>query len=142
MQKSIFACLSILTLAAPIPLYAGNTDVSADAVVAFANLKDGDVVSSPLVVQFSATGVAIEPAGDAKPNSGHHHLLIDTTLSVEEMQFAIPKDDQHVHFGKAQSEATIELKPGKHTLQLALGDGGHELHKRPILSKMITVEVK
>ncbi len=122
--------------------FAGNTDIAAGAEVHFDSLKDGDVVSSPLQVKFAASNVAIDPAGDVKPNSGHYHLLIDTTLSPDEMNFAIAKDDQHLHFGKAQTEATVELKPGKHTLQIVLGDGAHELHKTPVMSKVITIEVK
>ncbi len=124
------------------PGFAGTTEIDAAANVSFADLKDGDSVASPLTVKFASSGVAIEPAGPAKLNSGHYHLLIDTTMSAEEMEYAIVSDDNHLHFGKAQTETSVTLTPGKHTLQIVLGDGAHELHKTPVMSKVITIDVK
>jgi Domain of unknown function (DUF4399) len=125
-----------------VPSFAGTTEIDATAEVHFADLKDGDSVASPLTVKFASSGVTIEPAGPAKPNAGHYHLLIDTTMSADEMQYAIASDDNHLHFGKAQTETSVTLAPGKHTLQIVLGDGAHELHKTPVMSKVITVNVK
>jgi Domain of unknown function (DUF4399) len=124
------------------PGFAGTTEIDPAAEVHFADLKDGDSVASPLTVKFAASGVIIDPAGPAKSNSGHYHLLIDTTMSAEEMEYAIASDDNHLHFGKAQTETSVTLKPGKHTLQIVLGDGAHELHKTPVMSKVITVDMK
>jgi hypothetical protein len=111
--------------------------------VYFANLKSGDTVTSPFRVVFGLSGMGVAPALVEKENTGHHHLLIDTTLSAEQMQFAIPNDDQHRHFGLGQTETVVELALGQHTLQLVFGDLNHELHKPdPILSERITITVK
>jgi hypothetical protein len=53
----------------------------------------------------------------------------------------VPADAQHVHFGKGQTETTLELAPGQHTLQLLLGDGNHIPHQPPLTSDIITVTV-
>jgi len=87
-------------------------------------------------------GMEIVPAGTEKPNAGHFHLLIDTKLSPEERKVAIVNDAQHMHFGKGQTEAELTLPPGKHTLQIVLGDAKHELHAHPVMSKPITVTVQ
>jgi len=116
---------------------------SADGVeLYFANLEDGQHVSSPFRVIFGLKGMGVAPAGVDHPNTGHHHLLINTTLSAEEMEFAIVKDDQHRHFGRGQTEAVIDLPPGQHKLQLVLGDQGHEVLDPPLMSDVITVTVK
>lgn len=101
---------------------------------------DGDTVSSPVMVKFGLDGMEVAPAGTDKPNSGHHHLLIDTKLPA--MNKPIPSDDNHKHFGKGQTETKLDLKPGKHTLQLLLGDKGHVPHNPPVKSKKITITVK
>ena len=94
-------------------------------------------------VVFGAYGIGIAPALTDKPNTGHHHLLIDTELSDDEKQFAIPNDAQHMHFGGGQTEVVLQLGPGQHTLQLAFGDMNHELHKpAPIMSQKITITVQ
>ena len=112
------------------------------AVVYFLNLKDGDTVTSPFKVQFGLTGMGVAPAGVEKPNTGHHHLIIDTTLTPEQMKAPIPMDAQHIHFGGGQTEAMVTLPPGKHTLQLVLGDWSHIPHVPPVMSTPITVTVK
>jgi hypothetical protein len=124
---------------------ADSTAPHADAgpAVYFVNLKDGDTVSSPFRVVFGVYGMGVAPAGTDKPMTGHHHLLIDTELSAEEMKFAIPNDDTHKHFGGGQTETTLTLPPGQHTLQLDFGDMKHEQMKpAPLMSKKITITVK
>ena len=101
---------------------------------------DGATVSSPVTVKFGLDGMEVAPAGTDKPNSGHHHLLIDTNLPA--MGKAIPSDANHKHFGKGQTETKLDLKPGKHTLQLLLGDKAHVPHNPPVKSKKITITVK
>lgn len=108
----------------------------------FVNLKSGDVVSSPVRIVFGLYGKGVAPALIAKENTGHHHLLVDTQLTDEEMQFAIPNDAQHIHFGGGQTETTLELTPGEHTLQLVMGDLNHEQMKPPLMSERITITVK
>ncbi len=108
----------------------------------FVNLKDGDRVKNPIKVKFGIEGMAVAPAETYKPNTGHFHLLIDTVLTPEEMEYAIPNDEKHLHFGKAQTETDITLTPGKHTLQIVMGDGAHALHKPPVMSPLVTIVVE
>jgi len=100
---------------------------------------DGAVVSSPVTVSFGIEGYSVAPAGTYDANTGHHHLLIDTGLPS--LDQPIPADAQHVHFGKGQTETTLDLAPGQHTLQLLLGDGNHVPHQPPLTSDMITITV-
>ncbi len=112
------------------------------AKVYIINLKDGGEVSSPFLVQFGLTGMGVAPAGVEKPNTGHHHLIIDTALSSEELKGAIPADDTHKHFGAGQTETMVTLPPGKHTLQLVFADWSHIPHQPPVMSTPITVTVR
>jgi hypothetical protein len=130
-----------ITLAAIGP-GAAQTPSPAGATVYFINLKDGDAVTSPFKVQFGLTGMGVAPAGVEKPNTGHHHLIIDTTLSADEMKAPIPADAKHVHYGAGQTEAMVSLPPGKHTLQLVLGDWSHVPLVPPVMSTPISVTVK
>lgn len=126
-------------------LEAGAVALHSDAgpAVYFVNLRDGMTVPQSFRVVFGAYGIGVAPAGVDKPNTGHHHLLIDTDLTEEEKQFAIPKDAQHMHFGGGETEVVLQLGPGQHTLQLAFGDMKHELHKpTAIMSDKITLTVK
>lgn len=117
-------------------------DPSEGPKVYFVNLKDGQTVQSPFKVVFGLKEWGVAPAGIDKPKTGHHHLLIDTTLSDEEMQYAIPMTENHRHFGGGQTETVLTLAPGQHTLQLILGDQNHELFTPPIMSEQITVTVR
>lgn len=110
------------------------------AAVAILSPHDGDVVSSPVKVVFDLQGMILAPAGDPTPMSGHHHLLVD--VPAPDLGQPIPKDDQHLHFGKAQTEVEITLTPGQHTLQLLLGDSNHIPQNPPLLSAPITITVK
>jgi hypothetical protein len=112
------------------------------AATYFINLKDGDTVTSPFKVQFGLTGMGVAPAGSQSPNTGHHHLLVDTQLSPEQMKQPIPVDAQHRHFGAGQTEVVLTLPPGQHTLQLVLGDGAHTLHEPPVVSPVLHVTAK
>jgi hypothetical protein len=110
--------------------------------VYFISPKDGAELDSPLLVQFGLSGMGVAPAGIEKPNTGHHHLLIDTTLTTDELKQPIPADDHHLHFGAGQTEAKVTLPKGKHTLQLVLGDWTHIPHVPPVMSDVITVTVR
>ena len=111
------------------------------AVIYIISPKDGDVVASPFRVQFGLSGMGVAPAGVEAPNTGHHHLLIDADESLDPNE-PIPQDKKHLHFGAGQTEARIELPPGKHTLQLVLGDGEHYPLNPPLASEKITITVK
>jgi len=110
--------------------------------VYFINLKNGQTVQSPFKVQFGLTGMGVAPAGVEKDKTGHHHLLIDTTLSPEEMKAAIPADDKHRHFGGGQTEMMLTLPPGQHTLQLVFANWSHIPFDPPIASPVIKITVK
>jgi Domain of unknown function (DUF4399) len=126
--------------AAPAPEASARTPSPAGAKVTILEPKDGATVKSPVTVKFGAEGVEVVPAGTDKPNSGHHHLLIDAKL--EDLNAPIPADANHIHYGKAQTEAQVELKPGKHTLQDVFGDKNHIPHDPPLESGVITITVE
>ncbi len=117
----------------------GPTPSAPGAEVYFPDLKDGDVVDSKLTVHFGLKNMGVAPAGSDRPNSGHHHLLIDTDLPP--LDQPIPNDPNHLHFGAGQTEAAITLTPGDHTLQLLFGDKDHIPHSPPLYSQRITVHV-
>jgi hypothetical protein len=102
--------------------------------------KNGATVHNPVRVQFGLKGMGIAPAGVKFDNTGHHHLLIDTDAPTD-LSAALPATDKIVHFGKGQTETTLTLPPGKHTLQLLLGDMNHIPHNPAVLSKKITITV-
>ena len=120
---------------------AAQTPSPAGAQVYIINIKNGDTVTSPFKVQFGLTGMGVAPAGVEKPNTGHHHLIIDATLSPDELKAPIATDAKHVHFGGGQTETMVTLPPGQHTLQLVLGDWSHIPHVPPVMSERITVTV-
>jgi hypothetical protein len=101
---------------------------------------DGATVSSPVTVKFGLRGAGVAPAGIDLPNTGHHHLLIDTQLTNFDQP--IPADANHLHYGLGQTEATIELSPGRHELQLVLGDHLHIPHEPPLVSDVVTIDVR
>lgn len=117
-----------------------RTPSPSGAKVFFVEPADGAEVTSPVTVKFGIEGMEVVPAGTEKDHSGHHHVLIDTQL--KDFDAPMPADENHVHFGKGQTEAQIELKPGKHTLQLVLGDHNHIPHDPVVQSDVITITVK
>lgn len=110
------------------------------AKVYFIAPTDGAEVSNPVQVRFGLSGMGVAPAGVEKAKTGHHHLLIDTKL--EDYSAPVPADDNHKHFGGGQTETTVELSPGQHTLQLILADHNHIPHQPPVESEVITITVK
>jgi len=103
--------------------------------------NNGEVIhSTRFRVWFGTRNFGVAPAGTHVPNTGHHHLLIDTDLPP--MNEPIPNDRHHLHFGAGQTETVIELPPGKHTLQLLMGDGNHVPHDPPLFSRKITIYVE
>lgn len=128
--------------------FAGDTPAPDGAKVYFINLADGDSVEAPFVVQFGLSGMGVAPAGTEKENTGHHHILIDRpplgegTEDADLMANGVPTDDNHKHFGGGQTEVTLDLPAGQHTLQLVLGDQFHVPHNPPVTSDVITITVK
>jgi hypothetical protein len=103
--------------------------------------SQGEVVSSPVQVRFGLRGMGVAPAGTVKANTGHHHLLVDLQ-ELPDLNQPIPADTNHRHFGGGQTEVSIELAPGQHSLQLLLGDVAHIPHDPPVVSERITITVK
>ncbi len=103
--------------------------------------QNGQAVSSPVTVQFGLKGMGVAPAGIQMENTGHHHLMIDVD-ELPDMSQPLPADDNHIHFGKGQTETTLDLAPGTHTLQLILGNWAHTPHDPPVVSEKITITVE
>jgi hypothetical protein len=104
--------------------------------------NDGEVIAGgkPFRVWFGLRNMGVAPKDVKYANTGHHHLLIDTGLPAADQE--IPSDRKHLHFGAGETEAMVELPPGRHTLQLLMGDDKHIPHNPPIYSKKITITVK
>ncbi|QDQ26798.1 DUF4399 domain-containing protein [Chitinimonas arctica] len=113
----------------------------AGAHVSFVGLKDGAVVPATVTVKFGIKGMKVRPAGEDPYDraSGHHHLVIDAP-PVPQGQ-VVPTDEKHMHFGKGQTEATITLTPGPHTLTLQFADGAHSSYG-PALAATVHVKVE
>lgn len=102
---------------------------------------DGDIVSSTFTVRFGLRGMGIAPAGIDRVKTAHHHLLIDTKV-LPNLTKPLQATDKVRHFGGGQTETQLTLKPGKHTLQLLLGNYAHVPHNKPLMSTKITITVK
>ncbi len=109
------------------------------ARVYFITPKPGEKLKSPVVVRFGLEGMGIAPAGVAQADTGHHHLIVDAVLPPPGLP--VPKSDHYLHFGGGQTQISLELAPGKHTLQLLLGDHNHVPHDPTVASEQITIEI-
>ncbi len=142
MQKLLapIVATALLFTAAP-PGHAQEKSSIADgASLYFIAPQNGDTVQSPITIRFGLSGAGVAPAGTKIDNTGHHHLIIDAPLPP--LDQPVPADDNHRHFGKGQTETTVELAPGEHTLQLLLGDWLHIPHEQPLTSEQITITVE
>ncbi|MFA0791889.1 DUF4399 domain-containing protein [Microbulbifer echini] len=130
-------------------LHAAEHDSKADAVnkaqqetkLYIISPKDGEKVPQTFTVKFGLSGMGIAPAGVERENTGHHHLLIDVD-KMPDLSKPLPATKNIIHFGGGQTQTQVTLPPGKHTLQLVLGNYMHVPHENPIVSKKITVEVE
>lgn len=132
--------------AAPAAEPAAMPETPAGAKVSFLDPADGATVKGPVVdgkvavkVKMGVEGIALKPAGAVEAGSGHHHVLVDTPPVARGV--AVPADDKHIHFGKAQTEAEIPLAPGPHTLMLQFADGIHRSYG-PSLATTIKITVE
>ena len=147
MHKLIVAAL---ILAAPLAAHAQTPPAAAAAArtpsppgaeVYIIGPKDGARLKSPVLVQFGLKGMGVAPAGVKFENTGHHHLLVDGDPPAD-LGAPLPATDKLLHFGKGQTETSLTLPPGKHTLQLVLGDQSHIPHDPPVISKKVTITVE
>ena len=140
-MRRTWALAAILagTLLAGSAATAQQSTMPPDAKVYIVWPSDGQVIKGGFWVRMGLSGAGIAPAGVEKANTGHHHLIIDADLPP--LDQPIPNDHNHLHFGLGQTEARIDLPPGKHTLQLLLADANHVPHQPPLYSKRITITV-
>ena len=134
--------LALAVSLASIPLHAEmpRQPSPEGAGVYFVEPADGATVQSPFKVSFGLHGMGVAPSGVDKPNTGHHHLLINSP--EVDLGMPLPTTDQVRHFGGGQTETMLTLEPGSYTLQLVLGDYAHIPHDPPIVSGTITVTVE
>ena len=118
----------------------GIASAADDPQLYFISPANGAVVSGSVTVQFGLSGFGVAPAGIQKERTGHHHLLIDTDLPA--LDVPVPSDEHYRHFGGGQTETTLGLVPGEHTMQLLLGDFSHIPHNPPLMSERITITVE
>jgi hypothetical protein len=130
------------TLIASLAMAQDRIAPAANAEVYLIAPRNGATVHGPVTVRFGLKGMGIAPAGVKFDNTGHHHLLIDTDFSELKLDAPMPATDKIVHFGKGQTETSLTLTPGKHTLQLVFADYLHQSFNPPLYSKKITITVK
>ena len=131
----------------PAPPHSGHaapgappTPAPADAKLYFISPLNGARIRGPFVVQFGLRGMGVTQAGVTTPNTGHHHLLVDVKTALDPNE-PIPADKNHIHFGGGQTETRLDLPPGRHTLQLVLGDAAHRPFQPIVASERIEVVV-
>jgi hypothetical protein len=145
-MKTAFAALCVALL--PALAIAQGTPRPADADLYFVNLDDGDTVSAPVTIRFGLEGMGVAPAGVEVENTGHHHLMLDRPplgegqYGEDEFELPLPSNENHRHFGGGQTQVTLDLEPGQHSLQLVLADHGHVPHDPPLVSERITITVE
>lgn len=139
MKKRLLLGMTMLAVSASAWAQIPKTPSTPGAKVYFINLKNGQSVKGPVKVVMGLSGMGVAPAGTDVEGTGHHHILVN--VDKVDQTLPIPMDDKHRHFGKGQTEAVLELPPGKHTLQLAFGDKNHVIHNPPVLSEKITIRV-
>ncbi|WP_439123121.1 DUF4399 domain-containing protein [Marivita sp.] len=136
-----------LALATATLAFAGDTPSTPGAEVYMVNLENGASVQSPVTVVFGLSGMGVAPAGIDKEGTGHHHMFInrapfgDGAEDEELIANGIPSDENHIHYGGGQTQATYDLAPGEYTMQLVLGDQFHVPHDPPVVSDVITITV-
>lgn len=140
-MKGIITILAILFMALNVTAQAAQTPSKMGAAVYIISPSHGELVSSPVKIRFGLVGMGIAPAGVDVAGTGHHHLLVDLEGEAR-LNDRVPSDAKHLHFGKGQTETTLELSAGKHTLQLLLADRNHVPHHPAIVSRKIIIYVK
>src|ERR1700760_2577494 len=141
-SMSRFALALGACLVAAFALASDRIGAAGGAEVYFIAPHDGAKVHSPVTIQFGLKGMGIAPAGVKFDNTGHHHLLIDTPLKDVNLDMPLPATDKIVHFGKGQTENTLSLAPGKHTLELVSAVFTHGAFEPALHSRQITITVE
>ena len=139
-RRTLLQAAVLSTAAASTPAWAERTPSPKDTLLYIISPRDGERIRGAFWCRFGLRNMGVTHAGDATPNLGHHHLLIDVDepLSPDE---PIPSDKRHLHFGAGQTETRLDLPRGRHTLQLVLGNAEHMLFDPPVMSRKITILV-
>ena len=138
-RRAVWVILTGLALTMPLAASAQQRAMPETAKVYILWPPDGQVIRGSFWVRMGLANAGVAPAGVERDGTGHHHILINAPLPP--LDEPIPNDRKHLHFGLGQTEARLDLPPGKHTLQLVLGDENHMPHKPPLVSKQITITV-
>ena len=133
--------LSLAMTCPALSVFAQGKPAPKDAVLYFVWPHDGATIKGAFWCRFGLRNMGVTHAGDNYQNAGHHHLLVDVSEPLDPNE-PIAQDKLHLHFGAGQTEARIELPPGKHTLQLVLGDANHYPFNPPVISDKITIRIK
>lgn len=142
-----FVLGAALALSTAVSAWASDTPAPDGASLYIINLEDGATVQSPVSIKFGLQGMGVAPAGVEKADTGHHHVYLnrppfgEAENDAEIAATGIPSDDNHIHFGGGQTEVSLDLPPGEHTVQLVLGDHFHVPHNPPVVSDRITINV-
>ena len=138
-QKFIFLAFSLFCCFSTVSVYGGETPSVPGTKVYFINLIEGQKIKSPYLVQLGLTSeMGIAPALADWPDTGHHHLVIDSTITNMNKSIS----NKHIHLHKGQTEISLKLPAGKHTIQLILGDYSHIPHDPPVMSEVINITVE
>ncbi len=139
-MKRLVLALGVSALAAMAPAQV-RMPAPAGAEVYFISPQDGATIHGPVTVRFGLKGMGVAPAGVKLDNTGHHHLLVDMDVNELKLDAPLAATDKILHFGKGQTETTLTLSPGKHTLELVFADYSHMSFDPPLHSRKITVTV-
>ena len=138
-QKLIFLCVILLCSFSAVSVYGGETPSVPGTKVYFINLIEGQKIKSPYLVQLGLTSeMGIAPALADWPDTGHHHIIIDSTITNMNKSIS----NKHVHLGKGQTEILLKLASGKHTIQIFFGDYSHIPHDPPVMSEILNITVE
>jgi len=137
--KFIFIVQSLFLYFSVSTIFGGETPSVPGARVYFINIKDGQTLKSPFLIQFGLTSeMGIAPALADWPDTGHHHLVIDSTITNMNKSIS----NKHIHLHKGQTEITLKLPTGKHTIQIFFADYSHIPHDPPVMSEVINITVE
>lgn len=140
-MNRLFLALGV-TLIAAFAVAQARVAPAPNAEVYFISPRNGATVHDPITVRFGLKGMGVAPAGVKFDNTGHHHLLIDTDFNDLNLDAPLPATDKILHFGKGQTETTLTLSKGVHTLQIVFADYLHDSFDPPLHSKKISVTVE
>ena len=139
-SRAIWAIMTVLALSPPLAAVAQERAMPEEAKVYILWPPDGQVIRGAFWVRMGLVNAGVAPAGVVRAGTGHHHILVNAPLPA--LDEPIPNNRNHLHFGLGQTETFIELAPGRHTLQLIMGDADHIPHDPPVLSRQITIQVR